>query len=720
MGLIGGSGASLLATLDRLGRIATGADVREIGERAASAIREEFALAYVAILLLDDDAGLMRHLAESSTLNASTPAGYTQPTSEGLIGRAIRTGRTVFVDDVHEDPDYVEAILGVNSELVIPLRAGERIIGVLDCEATEPAVLAERAELMELAASRLAITLDNARLLREQQTAGAALARKARELELLNEIARAATGELELRPMMQRITDAIRRGFGWEFVALIQVDRSGSRFVCDALSTDLPTEIYVGYSRPFGSGVVGEVAVTGRAVLIDDVRAWPNYVETLPGARSEVCVPAIYRGEVVALLNLESLALGAFHDQLDLLATIAEQIAGALANARLFEDVRRHAAQLAMLSEVSRTATASTDLGGLLERVAHFIHDRLGVPLVSLHLLDHLAGELELVAHAGNTLVLTGGGREPIARGVVGRAARTGTVQVVLDVARDPDFVRINPSTRAELAAPIRFGEQVLGVLNLESPHASAIRDTEEIAVTLADQIAGALRMARVNQRLTDNNRLLSELFSRYVAPDLAQVLLTDPERFRTHGERRDVSVMFADIRGFTGLTQRLDSERVMALLNEFFESMGEAIFNHRGSINRILGDGLMAVFGVPERLDQHAGAAVQAALDMQRRIDALSPRWAAATGSPLSVAIGINCGEVTVGSIGDPRHLAFTVLGDVVNVAARLETEAKLREVRVLVTDDVMAAYPQVASTSLGPIELRGRTGPVGIHRLL
>lgn len=713
------SGASLLAMLDRLGRIASGTGVREIGERAAIAIREEFGLPHVAIALVDQDAGVIRHLAESSILNARTPAGYTQPLDEGLIGRAVRDGKTVFVADVHSDPDYVDAILGVNSELVIPLRAGDRVIGVLVCEAIEPEPLAARAELMELAAGRLAIVLDNARLLREREEAGAALARKARELELLNEVARAATGDLELRPMMQRIVEAIRRGFGWEFVALIRVDRRAGRFVCEALATELPTEIYVGYSRAFGAGVVGEVAETGKPIVIDDVRAWPNYVETLPGARSEVCVPAIYRGEVVALLNLESLELAAFRDQLDLLSTVTEQIAGAIANARLFEDVRRHAVHLSMLSEVSRTATASTDLGGLLERVARFTHERLGVPLVTLHLLDHVAGELEMVAQAGGAVTLPAA-RQPIARGVVGRAARTGAMQVVLDVSSDLDFVRIHPATRAELAAPIRFGEHVLGVLNLESPHPGALRDAQGIALTLADQIAGALRMARVNQRLTDNNRLMSDLFSRYVAPDLVQVLLTDPDRFRTQGERRDVSVMFADIRGFTGLTQRLDSQHVLKLLNEFYASMGEAIFGQRGSINRILGDGLMAVFGVPERMSSHADAAVHAALEMQRRVDVLSPHWQSITGAPLAVAIGINSGEVTVGSIGDPRHLAFTVLGDVVNVAARLESEAKLRGARLLVTDSVRVAVPAVAGESLGSIELRGRAGSVGVHRLL
>ncbi len=550
------------------------------------------------------------------------------------------------------------------------------------------------------------------------------LRRKAAELELLNEVARAATGDLELRPMLQRIVDAMRRTFGWEFVACIRVDRAGERFVCDALSTELPTAVYVGYSRPFGSGVVGEVAATGKAILIDDVSTWPNYVETLPGARSELCVPAIYRGEVVALLNLESPRPAAFHDQLPLLSTIAEQVAGAIASARLFDEVRRRAGHLAMLSEVSRTAMESDDLDGLLERVVRFVHKRLGVQLVALVLVDHAAGELELVAHAGDLPLGVGrGARIPITHGIVGRAARTGHVQVVPDVTIDPDYDVINRDVRAELAVHIRFGDEVLGVLNLESPTAAALGDeAQQVAAALADQVAGAVRMARVNRRLSDTNRLLTDLFSRYVAPDLVQLLLTDPERFRSQGERREVSVMFADIRGFTGLTQRLDSERVLGLLNEFYGAMGGAIFERRGSINRILGDGLMAVFGVPERLGDHADAAVRAAIEMQRRVAELSPRWSEVTGQPLDVAMSINSGEVVVGSIGDPRHMAFTVLGDVVNVASRLEAEAKNRGVRVLVTDSVRRACRDlpVSVEALGEIELRGRTGRVGIHRVL
>jgi putative methionine-R-sulfoxide reductase with GAF domain/class 3 adenylate cyclase len=706
--------APLLAALDRLARIEPGQeDLRRIGAAAAAAVREELGLAHVAIAMVDAERGVAAHLAESTLLAEPVPAGYEQPLTRGVLGRCAREGKTQYVEDVSRDPDYLAVLPGVTTELVVPLVVGDRLIGLMDCEATEPRSLRTRITLLELVAGRLAVTLDMALLVRAQRE-------RAAELALINEVARAASGGLELRPTLQRIVDAMRAAFGWEFVACIRVDRTGERFVCDALSTDLPTAVYVGYSRPFGSGVVGEVAATATPILIDDVSTWPNYVETLPGARSELCVPAIYRGEVVALLNLESPRLAAFHDQLPLLSTIADQVAGAIASARLFHEVRRRAGHLAMLSEVSRTAMESSDLQSLLDAVVAFVHRRLGVPMVALVLID--GRELELVAHAGSMpLLVSRGARMPIARGIVGRAARTGDVQLVLDVHSDADYDTINADVRAELAVPIRFGDEILGVLNLESPTPALLNEeTQQVATTLADQVAGAVRMARVNQRLGDTNRMLADLFSRYVAPDLVQVLLTDPERFQNQGERRDVSVLFADIRGFTGLTQRLDSQRVLGLLNQFYSAMGEAIFGHRGSINRILGDGLMAVFGVPERLDGHAAAAVHAALDMQRAVDELSPRWQVEAGTPLDVAMSINCGEVVVGSIGDPRHLAFTVLGDVVNVAARLETEAKNRGARLLVTDDVLNAVHDVPAEALGAIELRGRQGRVGIHRVL
>src|SRR5687768_11390686 len=112
--------------------------------------------------------------------------------------------------------------------------------------------------------------------------------RSTEHLEILNEIARIATTDLALRPMLQRITDALARKFGWEFVACVSIDAARGRFVCEALSSTVPTDVHVGYGRELGSGVVGEVALTGNAILLDDVREHANHVDTLGGTLSEL------------------------------------------------------------------------------------------------------------------------------------------------------------------------------------------------------------------------------------------------------------------------------------------------------------------------------------------------------------------------------------------------------------------------------------------------
>jgi diguanylate cyclase (GGDEF)-like protein len=160
-----------------------------------------------------------------------------------------------------------------------------------------------------------------------------------RHLEILNEVARIATLDLELRPMLQRITDALAQKFDWQFVALVTVNANRTAFVCEAVTSSLPTEIQPGYTREIGSGIVGTVAATSKPLVVDDVADVPNYVETMPGARAEICVPICHKGKLVAILNLESTRVAEFHDRLPLMETVADQIAGAIASAHLYDEL---------------------------------------------------------------------------------------------------------------------------------------------------------------------------------------------------------------------------------------------------------------------------------------------------------------------------------------------------------------------------------------------
>ncbi|HEU4562133.1 MAG TPA: diguanylate cyclase [Longimicrobium sp.] len=339
------------------------------------------------------------------------------------------------------------------------------------------------------------------------------MSRSTEQLEILNQIVRIATTDLALRPMLQRITDALAGTFGWEFVACVSIDAARGRFVCEALSTAMPTDVHVGYSRALGSGVVGEVALTGRPILLDDVSTHQNYVDTLPGTRSELCVPVRHQGEIVAVLNLESTRAGAFRDQLPLLETVAEQVAGAIGSARLHQELQRRARLLEMVGEVSKAAMDAGELGLVLERVVAYVHERFPLLLASILLVDAEVREITLTAHAGTLYPEARRGRRwPIDEGVVGRVVLSGEPQLVPDVAADPDFVRVNDATVAEYAVPIRYGERLLGVLNVESAAADVFSPENQVVFrTIAAQVAGAIHMAAMNRELEEANERLLE-----------------------------------------------------------------------------------------------------------------------------------------------------------------------------------------------------------------
>lgn len=321
---------------------------------------------------------------------------------------------------------------------------------------------------------------------------------------VLADLARLASEDLDLHAMQQRITDALAREFGWEFVALNAVDRERGRFVVEAMTTSLTTSAFIGYSRGLGSGVVGEVAASGRTLLIGEASEFPGFVQTLPGARSELAVAIRHHDEVIGVLNVESLRPHAFDGQQALLETIATQVAGAIHGARRHAELQRRAALLELVAEVARSALDDLPQEVLLQRVLALLARRYTAIEATVLLESGLKGHLEVAAHIGGAATTTFRGKLwPIERGVVGRCFRSGEPQRVGDVDRDPDYAVVNPAVRAELAVPIRGRERVFGVLNLEADNPTAFDELNRLLLrTLADQIGTAIELALTQRRL--------------------------------------------------------------------------------------------------------------------------------------------------------------------------------------------------------------------------
>jgi len=200
----------------------------------------------------------------------------------------------------------------------------------------------------------------------------------------------------------------------------------------------------------------------------------------------------------------------------------------------------------------------------------------------------------------------------------------------------------------------------------------------------------------------------------RYFSPQVAAVLAAAPEEI-TEGETREVTVLFSDLRDFTALAERLDGRDVVALLNDYHRRMVATIFAAGGTLDKYLGDGLMVYFGAPVTQADHAARAVRCALAMQEALAPLNAERTARGDVPLHMGIGIHTGPVVLGDVGAPQRREYTIIGDTVNVAARLQELTKVRGVPILVSDGTRAAAAATPFASAGAVEVRGRTKPLG-----
>ena len=242
--------------------------------------------------------------------------------------------------------------------------------------------------------------------------------------------------------------------------------------------------------------------------------------------------------------------------------------------------------------------------------------------------------------------------------------------------------------------------------------------ELKSILKEIAQEEAGHEATLRSRLRLYEEKTLLRDTISRYVSPQMCTEILNNPSLLQLGGQRRKVTVLFADIAGFTALSENMEPEKVVEMLNAFFTEMVDLVFQHQGTLDKYFGDALMAEFGVPVEIPGAASQAVACALAMHRRLQEMRDQGL----TPIQkMRIGINTGEAIVGNIGSAKRMDFTVIGDVVNVAARLQEMSKEVDADILVSE---ATYNEVDGKlgfqALPPVVLRGRREPTVVYRLM
>ena len=208
----------------------------------------------------------------------------------------------------------------------------------------------------------------------------------------------------------------------------------------------------------------------------------------------------------------------------------------------------------------------------------------------------------------------------------------------------------------------------------------------------------------------------LGKLFGQYIPPELVDEMSRDPSSYSLEGEKRELTVLFSDVRNFTTISESMEPKELTRMMNAFLTPLTRAVHERKGTIDKYMGDALMAFWGAPLPDENHASNAVESALEMIHRIDELQDTFRAEGWAEIRVGIGINTGEMSVGNMGSEFRVAYTVMGDAVNLGSRVEGLTKRYGVSIIVTEYTVDAAPEYAYVELDLVRVKGKQLPVGI----
>jgi adenylate cyclase len=491
--------------------------------------------------------------------------------------------------------------------------------------------------------------------------------------EILLNVMAAVSSELELNQLLRTIVVKTSESMQADRCTLFLIDKkTGELFSRIAQGEDVK-EIRI----PGNAGIAGHVATTGETVNIPDCYQDPRFnpeIDRKTGyhTRNMLCMPIRdEKRQIIGVLQVLNRKGGPFTEEDErLLDALGSQMAVALQNSQLFEEVLFMRNYNDGILRSIATSVLTVDPEGTIA----FTNT------AGLNLMYDLEN-LEVGQHFSRFL-----GEEHNAELVGGVAA----VQ-----AGAPSFT----------AYDLRYKKANGDTLNI-NVHVFPLRDSKNKplgSVVVADDI-------------TQEQRLMSTL-CRYVTRSVAEKVLEQRDEMRLGGKRSRVAVLFSDIRNFTTMSERISAEEVVGLLNEYFSAMIVPIFHHEGTLDKYIGDAIMAVFGAPVAHDNDAERAVRAAMEMRHALHRFNEARSRRGLPPIETGIGITLGEAVSGNIGGEQRMDYTVIGDTVNLASRLEGLTKDFETKIIVNEDVYQEIKDIIpAVDLGNVQVKGKGEAVRI----
>jgi adenylate cyclase len=597
------------------------------------------------------------------------------PARMGIAGSVFASGKGEIIPDAYADPRFnreVDQRTGYRTRNILcaPIRNKKReVIGITQALNKRDGAFDDAdLHLLEGLALQAAAALENAQMFEKVE-------RGKREEAVLLEVVSSIASEIFLDPLLQKIVGAAAQ--------LLEADR-GTLFLFDPLANELYSRVAGGATVkeirfPSTAGIAGECFTTAAPINIPDAYADPRFnqeVDKKTGYRTSnmLCMPlTTQHGSKVGVMQILNKRGGPFNasDEKRLLALCA-QAAVSLENARLFEEVNAGRVYNENILRSMSNAVVTLDATGRIIKI-----NQSGLRILR-RTEDEVVGRLpETVFGDRNSWVLRS----------LERVRSRGATDVVVDgdlLLGNGDAVSINLTT-----------------------------------VPLRDPADAPIGYMLVLEDISREKRLKNSM-SRYMSKTVVDQLLDGGEA-TLGGTGREVSVLFSDIRGFTAISERLGPRATVGLLNDYFTRMVDVVFEHDGILDKFVGDMIMAVFGSVREHAEDADNAVVVANKMITTLRELNARRAAQWGALVQIGVGIATGEVVVGNIGSPRRLEYTVIGDRVNLAERLETANKHYGTSILMCQFTAAKLRQsITLREIDYIRVRGSMRPVAVFEAL
>jgi adenylate cyclase len=384
----------------------------------------------------------------------------------------------------------------------------------------------------------------------------------------------------------------------------------------------------------------------------------------------------------------------------------------------------RRTRAMGLLLDISKELSRLQDVDKLLQRVVDITFQVMDVDRVSILMVEPTSKALiPRVSHTRLGDLAGGAGSRHVPRSIAQRAVDERLAILTDNAAADERFKGksiMMQSVRSAMCAPLMGrGGTVLGIIYVDNLTATNSFSDEDLDFLIA--FSGIAAVAIENSSLTDRLRreaVVLSNFQRYFAPNLAEEIAAQEGEVQLGGAKRPVVVFFSDIRGFTSMSEEMLPDDIARLLTDYFTEMVEIVFKHGGTLDKFMGDAIMALWGAPIAHEDDADRAMGAALEMQEVLAELNAKWEQDGRQRVNIGIGINFGEVFAGNIGSQQRLEYTVIGDAVNVASRLCSKAGPGD--ILVSEPFMQALKSPpAAEALEPLELKGKAKRVPVYRV-